>query len=130
MGVVDSLKDAVKLAQQLGSVEIAQSLIDAQQSALDMMEQNRALKEEVAQLKQALELKGAVNFHGGAYWHEVEGKRDGLFCSKCWDVNQKLVRIHHNTEQWFHCPSCEQLFVVPDGPDASPPSDPPGFVIA
>ena len=112
MGVIDNLKDAVKLAQQLGNVEMAQSLIDAQRSALELMEQNGALKEENTKLKQALELKGAVNFDGGAYWREVEGKRDGPFCTKCWDADSKLMRMHPTKSPWCRCPKCEKAFEV------------------
>ena len=71
MGWIDKLKEAVKLAQKLGNVEITQALLDAQQAALELMEQNQTLRNENARLLQSLQLKGTVKYDGGAYWQEV-----------------------------------------------------------
>ncbi len=129
MGVLETIKDAVKLAQKLGNVEIAQALIDAQQAALDLMGENQSLRDEVARLNEALELQGTVKYDDGAYWTE-NGDRDGPFCTKCWDVDQKLVRMKHTHTEWFHCPNCETRCEIPSGPGATPsppPQQPPDF---
>ena len=121
MGVIETIKDAVKLAQKLGNVEIAQALIDTQQAALDLMGENQSLRGEVARLKEALELQGTVKYNGGAYWSE-NGDRDGPFCTKCWEVDGKLVRMKHTEDQWFKCPNCKIGCDVPSGPGATPPA--------
>ncbi len=51
MEVIETLKEAVKLAQKLGNVEMYQALIDAQQAALELMEKNQVLIEENAHLR-------------------------------------------------------------------------------
>ena len=51
MEVIKTLNEAAKLAQKLGNVEMGQALIDAQQAALELMEQNRVLREENASLR-------------------------------------------------------------------------------
>ena len=51
MGVIETLKEAVKLAQKLGDAEMGQALIDAQEATLELMEQNHVLREENAHLR-------------------------------------------------------------------------------
>ncbi len=128
MGMVENIKDAVKLAQQLDNVEIVKALLDTQQSALELMEQNQDLREEVARLKKNLELEGTVKYDDGAYWTE-NGDRDGPFCTKCWDVKRTLVRMKHSNYEWFKCPNCETACDIPSGPGATPcpPQQPPDF---
>ncbi len=129
MGVLETIKDAVKLAQKLGNVEIAQALIDAQQAALDLMGENQSLRNEVARLKEALELQGTVKYDDGAYWSE-NGDRDGPFCTKCWDADEKLIRMKHTNFTWFKCPHCKTACEIPSGPGATPrppPQQPPNF---
>ena len=104
MGFIENMKEAVKFAQQLGSVEMTQSLISAQQDALDLMGENQGLRDEVARLTEALELQGTVKYDDGAYWRE-NGDRDGPFCTKCWNdrsrtntrTNNPFGQVDHRT---------------------------------
>ena len=121
MGIVDIIKDAIRLARKLDNVAIVKALLDAQQSALELTQQNEELREEVARLKEALELHGTVKYDDGAYWSE-NGDRDGPFCTKCWEVDGKLVRMKHTEDQWFKCPNCKIGCDIPSGPGATLPA--------
>ena len=129
MGFIENMKEAVKFAQQLGNVEMTQSLVSAQQDALDLMGENQSLRDEVVHLKEALELQGTVKYDDGAYWSE-NGDRDGPFCTKCWDVGRTLVRMKHGGFESFWCPNCKTPSDIPSGPGATPrppPQQPPNF---
>ena len=51
MGVIETIRNAAKLAQQQGNVEVSQALLDVQRAALELVEQNQALREENANLR-------------------------------------------------------------------------------
>lgn len=94
MGVLETIKDAVKLAQKLGNVEISQALIDAQQAALDLMTENQKLRGELAQLREVLEKEHQLEFHHDTYWLRTAPQTlDGPFSATPWDNDKKLLRM-------------------------------------
>ena len=94
MGFLETIKDAVKLAQKLGNVEMTQSLISAQQDALDLMTENQKLRGELAQLREVLEKDQQLEFHHDAYWLRTDPQTlDGPFSATPWDERRKLLRM-------------------------------------
>jgi hypothetical protein len=109
MSIYQAAKDALKIARQLGNVELQQQLLDLQAQALELQEENAGLRREKAELEEQLALQGELLPDEGIYWR-VEGQtRDGPFCSRCWDVEGRLVRLHvAGLDGWFRCPGCDQ----------------------
>src|ERR1700677_3279566 len=94
MGVYDGLKDAAKVLQESGKIEQYRQILDAQQQMLEMQKKIRELETENKNLKEKLETKGKLRHDKNAYWLEEDGKNEGPFCTCCWDVDKKLVRMH------------------------------------
>lgn len=108
MGIIDSIKTAGALAKQIGSIEVQQRLIDLQVEALDLIDENRTLKEQVATLEGELNTKKSLQFRNTFYWATTDdGGEEGPFCSHCYDSGGKLIRLHPiNNGQQFGCPAC------------------------
>ena len=51
MGFYDAMKDAINLAQKADNIELYRQLLDLSAQALDLQEENRRLKEEIADLR-------------------------------------------------------------------------------
>ena len=100
LGLIDSAKDAAKLVQQIGNIELYEKLVSVQTDAMAMTEENwklkeevRSLKDDLRSLKQQIEVQGSLEYTTDGYYQTTdEGERDGPFCSVCWDIDRKLVR--------------------------------------
>ena len=108
MGIIENLKTAVGLAKKIGSIEVQQKLIDVQGEALDLIDENRTLKERVAALAGELKTKKSLQFRNNFYWTmSDEGHEKGPFCSHCYDSGRNLIHLHAiNNGQEFGCPAC------------------------
>lgn len=111
MGIIDSIKTAGTLAKQIGSIEVQQKLIDLQVEALDLIDENRTLKERVATLEGKLKTKKSLQFRKNFYWTTADdGHEEGPFCSHCYDSDRNLIHLHAiSNGRDFGCPACLQV---------------------
>jgi hypothetical protein len=97
---------AIKISTEVANVQ--GRLIDVQQQALVLQNENQELRDEIRQMKRAIEDENSFQFMHGVYWktstvltldQDEEGNRvkalhwDGPFCPLCKDVNGKAVRL-------------------------------------
>jgi hypothetical protein len=113
MGIVDSFKDVLKVAETVNNIELYKKLSELQTRVMEVEEENRCLKDELARVKEQSRVTGQLRVRDNAYWLVNEGKDDGPFCMTCWDVDRKLVR---QTSQpglaggfWFFCAYCKGI---------------------
>lgn len=109
MGVLDTLKEAVGLIQKVDNIDLYKQMLELQTQVIALFEENRTLKDRLATRDQ-------LTFKKNAYWMGDEGP----FCSRCWDAESKLVRLHVQAQTTPRCPSCTRLAVNPDVPPVSP----------
>ena len=81
---------------------------------MEVVDQNRVLKNKNDEVKEQLKFKESLTFEGKAYWsNKTDDKKDGPFCSNCWDTKKLTVRLHVNGP--YHiCPNCKVNFIYPD----------------
>lgn len=121
MAIFDQLKSVGKILQEAGKIEQYQQILEAQQELLEMQKKIQGFEKENAELKEKLKIKENLIHENHAYWINNEGKKDGPFCSRCWDVDKNLVRLHPGyNPAYYHCPNCKVA-----GVKARPELDPP-----
>lgn len=109
MSMIETVKEIAVLVQKADNVELLQRVLELQGQILELLEENHQLKARVRELEETAETDEALVFENGIYWLEVEGgERDGPFCSKCWDVDQMLVRLQQLSGGSLYCPGCER----------------------
>ena len=114
MGIIDTLKDAVTLVQKADNIELTKKIIALQADVMAVFEENRSLKEKVSGLEGALELKGKMQFDRDAYWMgDGRTENDGPYCSRCYDVDSKPVRMVSRYNDFFKCTQCETQVQIP-----------------
>lgn len=112
MGIFDILKTAAKVAQEAGKIELYQQILEAQQVLLDQQKQIADLEESNKSLRTRLEIKGKLISEDNVYWIETTDKKDGPFCTCCWDSEEKLVRLHRRRNSGrVECPKCKNAAV-------------------
>lgn len=112
MGITDTIKALTTAAKTIGNIEVQQQLIDLQGDVLELLEQNRQLQAENAELRDQLKTRGSIDFRDNFCWLTGDdGNEEGPFCSACWDDRGKLVHLH-KFQSYFGCHGCG---VVQDG---------------
>jgi len=93
VGIIENFKDVLKLADAANNLDLYKKLAELQNSVFGLQEENRELKDQLGRLTDQLSTQQSLKHDGERYWSEKDGKRDGPFCSVCWDVDKKLVRM-------------------------------------
>lgn len=107
MGLYEGIKDVAKIVQQADNVDLYRKLIDLSAQALEMQNTINNLTQENLQLKQVKSLEDDIERSDKLF---VTRKSDTnpdklMYCSKCWDVERKLVQMRKNNGE-VHCPNC------------------------
>ncbi|HXS14667.1 MAG TPA: hypothetical protein VN711_00895 [Candidatus Saccharimonadales bacterium] len=79
---------------------------------LQLKEANFILKEELKKLSDLSEIKKNLVYENDLYYLKDDLDKTGLYCSKCWDSEQKLIRMHSfkNVQaSGFSCPNCKSI---------------------
>lgn len=105
--VKETIKDAVSIAQQSDNIQLYKSILDAYNAALELMSENADLKERIKELEKQQVTDGMLEFNSNVYWiRKGEPSTRSPYCSRCWDIDKKLVRMHLiGTEG--KCPACK-----------------------
>lgn len=113
MGIIENAKEAVKLVQQIDNIDLYRKILDLQSEAIELTEELKKKDEIIAQLKDALDLKGKFIYRDSAYYITDENEKiiDGPFCTKCFDVDHVKCRlVSDNKEPQVICPNCKVSF--------------------
>ena len=108
MVVFDDLKSIAKVLQEAGKIEQYRKILEVQEKLLEMQKRTGELDEENKKLQDKLAIKENLFYKNNAYWIKRGSTKDGPFCSRCWDKNKDLIRMHPmpNTA-YADCPECK-----------------------
>lgn len=106
MAIFDELKTIGKILQEAGKIEQYQQILETQEKLLEMQKKIIDLENENQKLKEQLDIKDNLIYKEELYWLKNGSYEDGPFCSRCWDVNKKLVRAKGRRNNGFICPEC------------------------
>lgn len=109
MSIIDNAKEIALVVKKFNDVELYRKIVDLQGEIVSVVGENRELHEEVDRLRESLKLKQDLVFEHNAYWLPGQGgRRDGPFCSNCWDGDQTLRRMHdYGVPNYARCPKCK-----------------------
>lgn len=104
--ILDLVKNAddARLAMKISSemVNLQGRLIDVEQQALALQNENQELRDQIRTLKDTSEeskvIRAQLVHEDNAYFRAVDGQKSGPFCTACWDDARKLTRL---TSQGF-----------------------------
>ena len=116
MSLLEDLKSVVGTIQKIDNIELYRQILDLQNEVLQVVTENTELKSRVAKLIEEADLQRSLRFEFNTYWSgETLETSDGPFCSKCWDADHKLVRLHLVTPNpnYSRCPVCDKSLRVP-----------------
>ena len=107
MSIIDTAKAIYELAKKGANMPLQEQLIQLREEALTLQEENIQLKETINGLKNDLKTKEQFEFDGSVYWQILDDtSREGPFCQRCYDVDEKLIRLQDHSyedEQGMNC---------------------------
>ena len=92
-GIFKTIKEGANAIREAKNLELYERMLAVYGDVMELVEKNHELLEENRALKEQLKTKQQLDFDGKRYWTTDEDKKDGPFCSTCWDVDHKLVRM-------------------------------------
>jgi hypothetical protein len=106
MSIIGDIKSIGEIVQKADNIELYRKILDLQYEAMNVIQQMNELKEQNRVLKEKLETVENLTFKDKVYFKNGDSEP---FCSKCWDADSKLIRLHGDGEGWFQCPSCKTV---------------------
>jgi len=107
MAIFEELKSVAATLQEAGKIEQYKQIVQAQKELLEMQKQISELEKDKKELEEKLRIKDSLIFENNAYWINKSEKKDGPFCSCCWDDNRKIIRMQTcGNPAYFDCPKC------------------------
>lgn len=103
---------------KLKVADLVNSLADAKLQIADIKNIITEKDQLIKEVSEKLKIKGQVSYEAPFYWLNDEGKKDGPFCQKCYDTDQKLIRLQGSRIDRWTCCNCKNWFY---GPNYRPP---------
>lgn len=104
-------KDIVELIKKGSTLEAQEIIMDHRESFLKLQEENLNLREENKELKKNILLKEELDFDGTVYWRISKGEKIGPFCQKCFDSDNKLIRLQTDNK-YRDCLVCHGCYDI------------------
>jgi hypothetical protein len=113
MGIVENLKDVLKLADAANNLDLYKKLAELQTSILALQDENRELKDRVGQLNQQLSLKDKMHFTAPFYYQENDKTP---YCPACWEGKNAAIHVlfvfdREDIARW-DCPTCKYEYLI------------------
>ena len=113
MSFFETLDRITDLTKKGLTVEWQEMAMELRQQGVQLQEENVNLKLEVLDLKETLRnLEEALKVKKNLRWEPPvycligeDGSKDGPYCQRCWDVENRLVRLHEAMGGW-RCHQC------------------------
>ena len=107
-----SFKRALTLCKA-GKFDEAEAILKSlQDEFLAVCEENEALKSQLTEVADVLDLAEKVQFDGQKYWLVEDDQKKGPFCQVCYDRDGLLVHLQEKENHW-ECQNCRGLYMIP-----------------
>lgn len=118
MSIIDTAKDVYDLAKKGATLELQEQLVKMREEALQLQEDNLALRTKVKELEDAQAIRENLTFDSSVYWKTLpDGDNEGPYCQRCYDVDGLLVRLQSSSykgrngvRQTWDCRACSKSF--------------------
>lgn len=95
MSIISDAKEILDLVKKYNNQDLYERIVKLREDIIDLRGENVALREERDELKRAAETTKKLRRGDNCYYLEGE-KPEHPYCMTCWDVDRKLVSMHHS----------------------------------
>ncbi len=114
----DSEKAFDKAELRIKMSELIDRLVDAKEQLQTNREENIELRSEILNLKEQIGKRNDIVFEKNKYYlKKSDGAKDGPYCQKCFDKDEKLIRLQKEEVPGYpshwHCTTCNMTYDYP-----------------
>ena len=105
MGIFEAAKTAADVLKEAGKIKEYEQILGLLDKLLELQKRVTDLDLENKSLKEKFETNEELEYRNNVYWIES----DGPYCSRCWDKNRDLIRMHHDgpRDNYARCHECK-----------------------
>lgn len=109
-------KEIVELIKKGATVEAQEKIMELREAVIEFQEDNSKLKSRINELEEELKIRGNLEYSKSVYWLWNEDEagdntiKDGPYCQRCYDAEQKLIRLQDWGDDWS-CFNCKLTYV-------------------
>ncbi len=109
--IKEMLKDARNLATGANDLQLLSKLLEIQAVVFDLYDENRELRLQLEEVERNNQIGSELEYKEESYFRNGEGP----YCTRCWDVDNKLVRKKATTigmemrQGKYKCLNCKQI---------------------
>lgn len=122
--ILTSLKTALDLAKSVkeSSTSLSQAEIDLKIAGLvtalaeakievaNVQDEILKRDDEICKLKNKLQVKGNMVWDKPYYWYTEGEEKQGPFCQKCYDSDEKMIRLQGGGKKYWRCTVCKTKY--------------------
>jgi len=106
-----------ELVKKGATLEAQEAILKYREEIVKLSEENLDLRKELAEQTKQLKLEQELEYVGEAYYRvKSEGQKEGPFCQRCYDVDEKLIRMTSYTsygDNKYFCKQCKNSYRAP-----------------
>lgn len=95
-----------KAELKLKLADLMNALADARIEVAEIQETVAEADSRIKELEARLATRARVKWDEPVYWLESDAGRDGPFCQRCYDMEEKLVRLQGSGDGHYSCRAC------------------------
>ena len=107
MGLYDSFKDVLSVAQKADNIELYKQLLDLSAQALDLQNENARLVTENTELKRIRVLEDDLEYYPIPYLTRKSDTKEIYYCAACWASKKALVPLQRVHQGKYQCGLCK-----------------------
>ncbi|NOR58797.1 MAG: hypothetical protein GQ474_09775 [Sulfurimonas sp.] len=112
--IAKTLKDSTDLFDKaevkLQLAELIGSLADAKMQIAEIQESLIASEQEKKELINKIKVKSNMIYEKPYYWKLDGEEKDGPFCQRCFDADEKSIRLQGGNNDVWTCKQCDKTF--------------------
>lgn len=110
MSLSDNIKSIISTIRKYKDPELMDQVVNLQKSVLGLQERVGELEKENQLLKKKMNVQESLVVEHQVYFSKKADKKDGPFCTRCWDMDNKLLRLEVLQNGIARCPQCKYEF--------------------
>lgn len=111
MSMIPSYKDIIDLLKKGATIEAQEKIMELKEAVIELQEENQVLKSRVGELEKSLDRKKNLTWDPPYYWLKTgDASKDGPYCQRCYDKDEKLIRLQELETGLWDCKVCKITF--------------------
>lgn len=104
--------DISKIIDIIKDPDLKIKINDLYRENIELKEENYNLRRKIDKSNKTTQIQNSLVFENNHYYSKGDLKKEFPYCTKCWDSDNKLIRLHkgnfNSGIQYYSCPNCDQ----------------------